>query len=331
VTTALLAGLALLIAALVPPALPHRVLVARGLGAAGVLGLLVSGGGAGGGPFVLLAAAAAVVATPLPLAVAAGGAALVALRPEATVAVASVTAGLAAAAAAAAVETSAPVQPAGRERPSRPVLGAGAVLVLLLASVGHGMLLGWSFVVDGEGVRGSLPGAGVALGFALLAGLAGLCLLAGATLVPEATAVRPVAVGALWVAFALGVVGEGIALVRALDLSPGSLGDGAPTLALLVAATGALGTVLVAHRHPVELPGAAGRAALATRVAAALAVASLVAAGVEGWWREGSYATGLTAAAGGAALLGLAALEPGRGATARRLALLAAVLVVALG
>lgn len=330
-TTALFAGLALLIAALVPPALPHRILVARGLGAAGVLGLLASGGGAGGGPFVLLAAAAAVVATPLPLALAAGGATLVAFRPVATVAIASVTAGLAAAMAADAVEASARAHTAPRERPAGLLLGAAAVLVLLLASAGHGMLLGWTFVVGREGARGSLPGAGVALGFALLAALAGVCLLAGATLVPEATPVRPVGVAALWAAFLLALVGESIAHVRALHLPPGSLGDGAATLAVLLAATGALGAVLVAHHDPVESPGAAGRAALATQVAAALAVASLLAAGAESWWREGSYSTGLTAAAGGAALLGLAALEPTRAATARRFALLAALLMVALG
>jgi hypothetical protein len=258
VTTALLGGLALLIAALVPPGLPRRMLVVRGLGAAGAVGLLFSGGGAGSGPFVLLAVAAA----------------------------------------ADAVEASTRAHPAPGGKPALPVLGAGAVLVLLLASAGHGMLLGWSFVV-GKGAGGALPGAGVALGFALLAGLAALCLLTAATLVPEATAVRPIGVGALWAAFLLALVGDGIAHVRALRLSPESLGDGATTLALLLAATGALGSVLVEHRHPVEPGDAAGRAALATHVAAAL--------------------------------VGLAALEPTRWATARRLALLAALLLVARG
>jgi hypothetical protein len=55
--------------------------------------------------------------------------------------------------------------------------------------------------------------------------------------------------------------------------------------------------------------GVETRAALGTRVAAGLAVAAALAAGIESWWRAGSYAGDLTAAAVAAALLGLAALE----------------------
>jgi hypothetical protein len=52
------------------------------------------------------------------------------------------------------------------------------------------------------------------------------------------------------------------------------------------------------------------RAARVTGLAVALALAAAVAAGVESWWREATYATPLTTAAAAAALLGLAVLEP---------------------
>jgi hypothetical protein len=68
---------------------------------------------------------------------------------------------------------------------------------------------------------------------------------------------------------------------------------------------------------------------LGTRVAVALALVAATAAGLEAWWRDGTYATALTAAAAAAVLLGLAALEPeARLAGARRVIFLAALLAL---
>jgi hypothetical protein len=75
--------------------------------------------------------------------------------------------------------------------------------------------------------------------------------------------------------------------------------------------------------------GEGPRAALAFRVAAALGLAAAVAAGIEAWWRDGTYATGLTAASSAAALLGLATLEPvPRFESVIRLVFLAALLAL---
>ena len=77
-------------------------------------------------------------------------------------------------------------------------------------------------------------------------------------------------------------------------------------------ARGRLAVLLMETLEPASPAGGSRRAgSLATRVAAGLAVAAALAAGAESWWRDGAYATGLTAAAAAAALLGLAALEPG--------------------
>jgi hypothetical protein len=63
----------------------------------------------------------------------------------------------------------------------------------------------------------------------------------------------------------------------------------------------------------------------------ALALVAASAAGVESWWRDGIYATGLTAATAAAALLGLASLEPvPRFGVVPRLLFLAAVLALVL-
>jgi len=108
--------------------------------------------------------------------------------------------------------------------------------------------------------------------------------------------------------------------------------EAALSLAALLAGGGALAVVLQERAPAPGLEVAqATRAERATALATVLALVALGAAGVESWWRAGSYLTSGTLVAASAALLGLAALEPTRLVGTRRLALLVALVVVAVG
>jgi hypothetical protein len=212
-----------------------------------------------------------------------------------------------------------------------PAVIAGALLVLVLAGVDHGAVFSWTFGVEGATGRVLLRGVGVPLGAALLLALGGVLLLASARLAPEGSGARPVGVGALWGAVAAGVLGVVLALLRVAALSGGLGPGGARSPALVVAAVGTLAVCLLEGSGPGSSDSDAllVRAARLNHVAAALALAAAVAAGVESWWREGSYITPLTAAAVAAGLLGLAAREPEAPLNAaRRLLFLLALLFV---
>ena len=102
-------------------------------------------------------------------------------------------------------------------------------------------------------------------------------------------------------------------------------------LVFLVLAVGTLTACLLEASGPAasDSDGQFVRAARVTRLAVALALVAAVAAGVESWWREATYATPLTMAAAAAALLGLAALEPeARLAGTRQVLFLAALLAL---
>ena len=309
--SAALGALALLVAAFLPERVPRAGMARRGLAVLGTLALLPVAEVGGTWPFVLLAAAAAALATPLPLVLAAAGAAFVALRPEASAPLALGVAALATAAAADGLDATARARRASGGDPSGPVLLAGLLLVVTLASVDGGAVLSWTFGVGGATERVLLTGVGVILAAALVAALAGVLLLGGATLAPPAPGARQAGLGALGVAAAGATVGVGLALARLAVLPEGPRSAGAWPLTQLVGATGVLALLLAGMAETrAEDAGAGPRADLAFRVAAALALAAAVAAGVEAWWRGGTYATGLTAASSAAALLGLAALEP---------------------
>jgi hypothetical protein len=331
--SAALGALALGLAAFVPERLPRAALLRRGFGALGALALLPSGA-SGSWPFVLLAVGAAVAATPLPLVLAASGAVLVALRPEASPPVAVGVAALAAASAAHGLDAARQARRASGADASVAALAAGLLVALVLATVDGGAVLTWSFGVGTGTERVLLSGVGLPLGAALVAALGGVLLLGAATLAPPAPGARKAGLGALGVAAALAVLGTAVALVQLTSLPEGLRSEGGRPLALLVGATGVLALLLrEAAASPAEVAGSAEspRSALAFRVAAALAVAAAIAAGVEGWWRDGTYATDLTAASTSAALLGLAALEPlARLEGVPRLLFLAAVLALVL-
>jgi hypothetical protein len=325
-------ALALLLAALLP--LRFSRWARRAVAALGVLFLLPSAGASGTWPFVLLAAGAAVLATPLPLVLAAAGAVTVALRPDASAPVAAAAAGLAVAAAADGLYAWVRARRASGADALGPALATGTLLALVLAAVDRGGVLSWTFGVGAAAGRVVLPGVGVALGTALVAALGGALLLAGAKVAPEVSSVRPVAVVALWVAVAAATLGVGLALVR-LGLLAEEIGAaGVRSLAGLAAAAGALAVSLLEASSEATTDAAAEsrRATLGTRVAVALALVAATTAGLEAWWRVGTYATALTAAAAAAVLLGLAALEPeARLAGARYAVFLAALLALVFG
>ncbi len=319
-------ALALLLAALLPQRGARLSGGRQGLAALGALALLPAAGDSGAWPFILLAAGAASLATPLPLVLAAGGAVLVALRPEAPAPIAAAVAGLAVAAAADGVVA---WFRARRSEGADAPLAAGALLVLVLVRIDDGSVLSWTLGVASDTGRVVLTGAGVALGAALVATLGGVLLLGAVRLAPESRAARPVGVAALWAGLAAAALGTLLALVGAALLPGGIEAQG---LAVLVVGVGTLAACLLEMAGPAtDAAAEASRAILTTRVAVALAVLAALAAGIEGWVREGTYATTLTAAAAAAALLGVAALEPEtRLAGARRLVLLAALLYVLL-
>jgi hypothetical protein len=94
-----------------------------------------------------------------------------------------------------------------------PLTVAGGVLVGLLLVLDRGAVLAWSVALPGAGGRVPLPGAGVLLGAALIAGLGGSLLLAAGRLAGDGTGVRPVARAALWLAVGLAAAGLLLAVV----------------------------------------------------------------------------------------------------------------------
>jgi hypothetical protein len=324
-------ALALLLAALLPLRFPRWAGAGRALAAFGALALLPAAGSSGTWPFVLLAAGSAVLATPFPLVLAAAGALVVALRPEASAPVVAAVAGLAVAVAADGLYAWVRARRASGADAHGPALTAGALLALVLAAVDRGAVLSWTFGVDLEAGRVVLPGVGVALGVALVAALGGALLVGGAKIAPDASSVRPAGVAALWVAVVAATLGVGLALARLSPLAEEIGASAARSLAVLVAVAGALTAGLLEAESAAATDAAAEsrRAVLGMRVAVALALVAATTAGLEAWWRGGTYATALTAAAAAAVLLGLAALEPEvRLAGARHVVFLAALLAL---
>jgi hypothetical protein len=185
-------------------------------------------------------------------------------------------------------------------------------------------VLGWSYGVATPDGRVPLPGVGVLLGLALVAGLLGTLLFAAWRLSGEAVPVTGPARVGLWLGVALASAGLALAIARvALAARPGlSIGPAA-----LAAATGFLAVTLVSTRRT----SVSGPRLLAILWPAAVvvALALALAAALFGLEREGTYATPATSAAASAALVGLAALEPTRLEGALRFAFLLALVALA--
>jgi len=210
--------------------------------------------------------------------------------------------------------------------PDSALLVAAGALVSFLALWDHGSVLSWTFAVPTAAGRAVLPGVGVALGAAFLAGLGGSLLLAAGRLAGEGARALGAARAALWLALSLTGAGLALAVARVAAL-PSAIGAGAPLLALAAAAVVLAGSLVLTR------PAAAAALPIAVPLALALAVlAALVlalAAAVSGTLRAGSYATPFATAAAAAALLGLSAAEPTRAPALRGFVFVLALLVLA--
>jgi hypothetical protein len=317
-----------LLAAFLPLRTTRGAMVRRGLGAAAVLALLPAAASPGVWPFVLLGAGAAAVGVPLALGLAAAGATVVVLSPEVPAQWTVGVAGLGTAAAAGSVDVWLRARRGAGGDPAVPALGAGLLLVVALLLADHQALLAWSFGVGSPDARVLLPGVGPVLGLGLVSGVGGVVLLGAGLLAPAAVARRA---GLAVLGLAAGVTGVGLggALFQTVSLGDALREAAADPLALLVAAAATLGVVLMEAREPTPDDGPdpdPGRP-MVVHVAAGLAVAAALTAGVESWWAAGGYATDLTAAAVATACLGLAALEPERRLAGSRRALLLAAFI----
>jgi hypothetical protein len=204
-----------------------------------------------------------------------------------------------------------------------PLLEAGGALVVALALVDRGAVLGWGFGVPTPDGRVALPGVGILLGLALVATLLGTLLLGAWRLSGESAPVARPARAALWLGVALAAAGVALAAVRVARLPHAS----PLALVALGVVAGLLALALLSTGRP---PGWGARAlALLWPAAVVGALASAFVAGVAGLQREGTYATTTASAAASAALVGLAAVEPTRLSGALRFGFLLALLSLA--
>jgi hypothetical protein len=203
--------------------------------------------------------------------------------------------------------------------PKSPLL-AGGVFVAALAVADRGAVLSWSYGVASPAGRISLPGVGVLLGLALVAGLFGTLLLAAWRLSGAAASVTGTARVALWLGVALASAGLALALTR-LAARPG-LGPAALLAATLLLAAALASTRRTSASEPRPL-------AFFWPMAVVTAFGLAFAAALFGLEREGTYATPFASAAASAALVGLAALEPTRLAGTLRFGFSLALLALA--
>lgn len=283
-------------------------------------------------PLVALAVAAVLVPRPLALLLGSAGGLLLGLRsgpapaPAALVVVAA-----AAVLAAAAVSSSIESRLAAGGDAAWSAAAGGAALALALAFADDGRILRWGYAVGSGDSRVEIPGAGLLLGLALLATLAGTLLLGAHLLAaPQGAALgRLTGQRLLLLAAGLAVLGLGFAVAKGVSLHEAALAASGGRVAALYAAAFALIlglVVLLEGTGPNDAARLASRAETETRMAAVLSVLAAGAAGLEGWLREGSYGTPLMAGSVAASLLGLAALQATRFATLRRGLLLAGLL-----
>lgn len=325
-----LAALGFVVAAVLAALGPRGVVANRVLAVVSALLLLPAIDVPSCWPFLALGAGAAALGSPLPCALAAAGATLVALRPEsATVSVAPVFLALAAALAAGAVASSAFSRSASSSAPPTTVALAGASLVILLPFLDGGRVLHWGFGLGRGTSRFDLPGAGLLLALALLVSLLGTLLLLVRLVVPGADDAATFGVRMLLPGAGLAVLAAAHVIRQGLPLGKEALAPSATGVAALVLTSTTLAAALawvVAAPTPSET-GWDRWAARETALATALVWAAVAVAGYEGWRAAGTYATALTASATAAALAGTAASAPTPASGLLRIAFLAGLIL----
>jgi len=310
--------------------------VTRVLAALGALALLPGITEPGSWPAAALAAGAVAVGTPLPSLLAAGGAALLYLRPVVVAApsAALTLAGLAAALAAGSLSAETRARLSGGADAGGAAVAGGAALCLSLVTLDGGRVLRWAFGLGTGPARLELPGAGLLLGLTLLASWAGTVALSAHLLAPSVAGARTLGRRLLILAAGLASLGIGFTLFQGLGRGSEALAAGATRVVGCALATGLL---VLGLKALLATPGKADPAPRETgagllgRLAALLALVAAGAAGGEGWLRQGTYATPFVSAGVAAAILGLTALEPSRLVLTRRVAFLAALVLLLLG
>jgi hypothetical protein len=216
-----------------------------------------------------------------------------------------------------------------------PASAAGALAGGLVIGLDGGRALRWGYgVVVAGPVRTEAPDAGLVLGLALLASLAGALLLGADTLAvagspaspapPASPLARMLGRRALMLAAGLSLIAAGLVFRAAGSTESFSL-DVTRDLGALVVAAGLLSCAvppLLAERISGDAFDDEQAGNVIGRLVVVVALAAVLAAAAEGWLRTGTYLTPLTARLLSAALVAFAASETVRlQALARILAL----------
>ena len=317
--------------------------IARGVGIVAALPLLLLAARPAAQPLVAFAVVAALPAPqPLALALAAGAAMMAGLTPASGLAsTALVLAGAAAAIAAHALGRSLSAYLAAGRDVAWPASAAGALAGGLVIGLDGGRALRWGYGVVSGPARSEAPDAGLVLGLALLASLAGALLLgADALAVPGSPAhpspaasplARMLGRRALMLAGGLSLIAAGL-VFRAAGGPESFSPDVTRDLGGLVAAAGLLCCAvppLLAERTSGDAVDDEQAGTVISRFVVVVALAAVLAAAAEGWLRTGTYMTPLTARLLSAALVAFAASETVQlRAPARALALAGLVVAV---
>lgn len=313
--------------------------LAHGMGLAAAAPLLVFASRPSAQPFVALAIVAALPAPqPLALAIGAGAAALAGLLPATgTSPVAVVLAAAAVALAAHAVGRSLSSRLVGGRDAAWSSSATGAAACGLVVALDGGSALRWDYGLFSGPARIDAPDAGLVLGLVLLASLGGTLLLAADALsareaAPASPLARRIGRRALLLGAGFALIAAGLVL-RAAGWGGGLLLDAARDAAALVTVVGLLATAvpaLLVERVSGDALEDEQAATVLGRLVVVVTLAAVIAGGVEGWLRMGTYVTPLVQRLLAAALIGFAATETTRLRTGARGLTLGALLVALL-
>ena len=318
--------------------------IARGIGIVSVLPLVLLASRPSAQPLVGFAVVAALPSPqPLALALAAGAAVMAGLVPPSGLAsIALVLGGVAAAMAAHALGRLLSAYLAKDRDVAWPASAAGAAATGAFVALDGGRALRWGYGVVSGPARIEAPDAGLVLGLALLASLAGTLLLGADALAvpasaggPETTAsplARMLGRRALLLAAGLSLIGAGLVFRVSAggDLIPL---DAARDLGALMAAAGLLACAvppLLAERASGDAVDEDQAGNVISRLVVVVALVAVLAAAAEGWLRTGTYLAPLTARLLAAALVAFAASETTHLRAVARLLALAGLLVAIL-
>jgi hypothetical protein len=318
--------------------------IARGVGLAAAVPLLALAWHPPAQPFVAFAVVAALPSPqPLALALAAGAAVVAGLVPSSGVASAALgLAGAAAAMAAHALGRSLSAYLGKGSDVAVPASAAGATACALVIVLDGGRALRWSHGFASGPARVEMPDAGLVLGLALLASLAGALLLgadalavAGLPATPSPAAsprARMLGRRALMLAAGLSVIAAGL-IFRASGFGEAFSLEATRDLGVLAAAAGLLSCAvppLLAERMAGDALDDDQAGTVISRLVVVLALAAVFAAAADGWFRAGTYLTPLAARLLSASLLAFAASETMRLRALARVIALAALLLAVL-